>query len=230
MKKKCLIAIGLIAVLALSACGNTSGQLQEGNKDNTSSNDVTANTDNLPGTQKDSTNSVTEDFLKTITAETAEAKGACGNDLTWYYKDNVLVIKGTGAMPNYRYDTAPWCNYEDGELVDKINWVIIDEGITSIGGHAFYELHVVSKIALPNTMERIEDEAFYYCEAMLEKLTIPASVTYIGDIVRVKELTFLGDAPEGSQHIVGDADKVYYSGNGFETSIEKHPNIEWIKQ
>lgn len=235
MKKKCLIAIGLIAVLALSACGASPSQTPSDNNDNTKT-DVTVSTgvDN----SRNSDSNPTEDFLKTITAETAEAKGTCGTDLTWYYKDNVLVIKGTGAMTDYSGMSvhAPWNDYEDGKLVDKISWVIIDEGVTSIGAFALDDMKVVSKIELPNTMERIEERAFGNSNGKLEKLTIPASVTYIGDggELEIKELTFLGDAPEGADWLIHRADKIYYSGNGFDEIIAKvmktYPNKEWIKQ
>jgi len=204
MKKQCLIAIGLIAVLALSACGNTSGQLQEGKKDDTSSNNVKANTDNLSGTQEDSTNSVTEDFLKTITAETAEAKGVCGNDLTWYYQDNVLVIKGTGEMSDFSGDDVPWydCSKETG-------WIIIDEGVTRIGENAFSGCsNSLSKVVFPSTLESIGEDAFSGCE-QLQDVIIPSSVTDIGNrafsYLDEDDITFLGDIPGSIDSILGRA-------------------------
>jgi len=249
MKKKCLIVISLIAVLALSACGNTSGQLQEGNKDNTSSNDVTANTDNLPGTQDDSTNSVTEDFLKTITAETAEAKGVCGPDLTWYYKDDVLVIKGTGEMsPCRATKDTPWGilatdQFNDSEgksLYNRISWVIIDEGVTSVGEGAFRECNMLSKVKLPSTLERIEDDAFYSCDNLTE-IIIPSSVIYVGSEIfgdgrenTLESVTFLGNAPENADEIIWatrpEDVTIYYSSSTFDEYINEYPNINWVKQ
>ncbi len=220
MKKQGLFALVLSLMLALSACGtpssNTPSKSDSGDKSSISI------PDNTPS--KDSSNSksnVTADFLKTITAETAEAKGVCGADLTWYYQDGVLVIKGTGEMTNfyYSYDETnmPWVDYQD-----KIGWVIIQEGVTSIGAYSFAKCVALTKIELPETIETIGSGAFERCNRLpniklpdsltyigektfnlctkFEDIVIPKSVTYIGEgafwDTTLKSLTFLGDAPE----------------------------------
>lgn len=64
-----------------------------------------------------------ENLMKT-TVESPETSGVCGADLTWYYQNGVLVIKGTGAMTEYSSgEDMPWY-----DLREKIGWVIIDEG------------------------------------------------------------------------------------------------------
>jgi len=234
MKKEILIALSLSLVLVLSACGAPSGGTPSDSgtqntpsaavPDNTPANDAPASGDH-----------VTDDFLKTITVETAEAKGVCGPDVTWYYQDNVLVIKGTGEMSDYMEFTvsSPWKEDSETGLYKQIHWVIIQEGVTSIGNYAFQNCNVLSKIELPNTIEKIGQGAFIDCP--FEKITIPASVTYIENCSakHLKEITFLGDAPEGTERFIEgaeDAEKIYYSGNGFDELTEKYPDIEWIKQ
>lgn len=252
MKKKLsLIVLAVAFVMILSAC--SSSNKAPSNSDNSISNDTEVINTNIdkPEEKEVGTSNSTEDFLKTITAETAEAKGVCGPDLTWYYKDNVLVIKGTGKMADYTglSPNTAWGQDSGTELYKKINWVVIQEGVTSIGDRAFEGCELLSKIELPSTLERIGEFAIDD-NCQLEKITIPASVTYIGSFGNrnLKEVTFLGDAPEGADMLIyPTTEKVYYSGTGFDEIIEekstkqvKRPGsdeitiepsgIEWIKQ
>lgn len=126
-----------------------------------------------------------EEFLRTITEETATAKGVCGADLTWYYKEGVLVIKGTGDMTHYYVDAyeyyyAPWVTYNDGEIKNEISQVIVDDGVTSVGSLAFYGLDLLSKVVLPDSLEKIEEGAFFYCGS-LTSVDFPDSLEVIGD-------------------------------------------------
>ena len=79
MRRIKLITIFMILLIVLSACSTI-------NVDNKVNSEYTDNSAKQ-GSDMDR-------LLETITAETAEYKGVCGVDLTWYYKDNVLVIKG----------------------------------------------------------------------------------------------------------------------------------------
>lgn len=166
MKKFTALLLAFILVIGLTACGSGTGT---GN--GTGSGDTSTG-----GISKSS-----QEFIDALNAENAEEKGVCGADLTWYYKDNVLVIKGTGPMNDYdgywlNDSDAPW--YDKG-LKDKIHWLIIEEGVTSIGNGAFYEIGSLSKVELPSTIETIGDGA---CKATssLKSIDIPSSVTEIG--------------------------------------------------
>lgn len=124
-----------------------------------------------------------KEFLKTITPETATASGECGDYLNWYYKDGVLVIKGTGTMTNYYSDAfedsyAPWVTYNDGEIKDEISLVIIGDGATSVGDLAFYGLDFLSKAVLPDTLEIIGEGAFFGCEKLIS-VNFPESLKTI---------------------------------------------------
>lgn len=236
MKKQLLIASLLILTLSLSACGT-----QPSNSDTSSPNngDTSSKTVESSGT---ATSNSTDEFLKTITAETAEAKGVCGADLTWYYKDNVLVIKGTGDMTDWGSGSlgstaSPWKIYNDGEIEDKISWVIIDEGCNSVGENAFFELSTLSKVYLPDTIKVIREDAFGH-DNNLKELTIPASVEEIENgtfyLLDTITLTFLGDAPGGLGVDVNyggsDTITINYSGSGFEPYIEELTQVKWVKQ
>ena len=189
MKKK-LLSLLIITTLSIgiTACGKSTEsssdktvaeleaqiedlqkQLEEAKQGNS--------TDGLDNTES-SSDSETQGIIK-YTEENAEYQGVCGADAKWYYKDNVLVIKGTGDIID------PTWNYEEKDAL-SINWLIIDEGITSICGDAFYNYYdnnnnctdKLSKVILPQTLESISSGAFYNCTS-LKTIEIPSGVTKI---------------------------------------------------
>lgn len=199
MKKQGLLALALM--LVLSACGTPSGSTSSG--DNTSSDkpNVTAPESSTPAekTPLTSGNSATDDLLKTITADTAEAQGICGANLNWYYKDNVLVIKGTGAITEYdNFADVPWNDYRD-----QINRVIIDEGCTELSNELFSGYNVLSSVFLPDSLTNMGAYVFAECRELvsvqlgngiastgkstfescekLETIKLPGSLSAIGD-------------------------------------------------
>lgn len=202
MKKLTVILMALaLAMAVLTSCaGNTGNDLSAGDggvdvtadepvKTAPSVSETEVNTTELVKTTQSS--SVTEadiesdDYVDAINAETATASGECGDDLKWYYKDGVLVIKGTGKMTDYYSDAfedyyAPWVTYNDGEIKGEISWVILGDGVTSVGSLAFYGLDFLSKAELPDTLERIGEGAFYNCGS-LTSIDFPESLKEIGE-------------------------------------------------
>lgn len=59
--------------------------------------------------------------------------GKCGENVTYSFDEStgVLTISGTGDMNQWLEDVSPWY----GET--RIKTLIIDEGVTSVGGGAF---------------------------------------------------------------------------------------------
>lgn len=231
MKKIQALILSAVLILSLTACG---GQADTKANGNSADADVNINSNS------------TEEFLKTITPETAEAKGVCGADLTWYYQDNVLVIKGTGPMNDYTkgswHTLAPWGEDTTNELYDKIHWVVFEDGATTIGEYAFYGLDNLDKVTLPNSLISINRSAFDNCDN-LKEMTFPASLESIdydafcdgayGE--HFDTITFLGDAPEGAREAIDAVNRggtVYYIGTGFDEYIEweSYSDITWIKQ
>ena len=78
-------------------------------------------------------------------------------------------------MPNYSAGGAPW--YNDRK---KIKRVVIKDGVTNIGNHAFYYCTALTSVKIPNSVTSIGDRTFYECSS-LTSITIPNSVTSIGD-------------------------------------------------
>lgn len=77
-----------------------------------------------------------------------------------------LTIRGTGSMPDYslkNHMPAPWQG-----CMDKIRTVCIEEGISTIGTHAFEECSGLTKVSLPASMKRIRAYAFKHCTSLKE--------------------------------------------------------------
>ena len=106
--------------------------------------------------------------------------GKCGENVFWtFYEDTgLLVISGSGDMYNYTESlTNHFSNLWKG-FRDKIEEVVIEYGVTSIGDFVF-ACCSLKKITIPNTVKRIGDEAFIMC-ALLSEVKIPSSVESIG--------------------------------------------------
>ena len=106
----------------------------------------------------------------------ATFSGTCGENVTWELDTatRTLTIFGSGDMEDYGEGGAPWYEY---------SWctvnVVIEDGVTNIGAHAFYWCDNLTGITIPNSVTSIGDYAFY--RSGLTSITIPNSVTSIGD-------------------------------------------------
>lgn len=116
------------------------------------------------------------------------SSGNCGGDIyldevvTWVlYDDFELVISGNGPMQDYhithgRYSKtdSPFCSLG---ILDKVT---IESGVTDIGRGAFMNSSIRC-IELGDTIEEIDDYAFFNCHLYEKDIIIPNSVTRIGD-------------------------------------------------
>ena len=109
--------------------------------------------------------------LPVVSAAEVTDSGSCGENLTWTLNtDGLLTISGTGEMKDYI--NAPW-----NGLVDKINCVVIRNGVTSIGDGAFKGCTGLTSVTIPDSVTSIGDSAFFDCTG-LTSITIPDSVTW----------------------------------------------------
>ena len=106
----------------------------------------------------------------------ADDSGSCGSNVTYTYVESTgtLTISGTGAMTNYNSFNRPWYNYRS-----SIKKVVINNGVTSIGGEAFSDCEGLTSVTIPNSVTSIGKSAFNGCTG-LTSITIPNSVTSIG--------------------------------------------------
>ncbi len=101
--------------------------------------------------------------------------GTCGDNLTWKLDVNgTLTISGTGAMNHFNYGTAPWNDYQE-----NISSVVIENGVTTVGHHAFQSYPEINTVKFPGTLTSIGDYAFCDCDGIVE-IAIPSSVSNIG--------------------------------------------------
>ena len=130
----------------------------------------------------DNPRTITVDGNMSITAEFAQtASGTCGAagneaNVTWLvdFCDSTLTISGTGAMKDWVSPVTPWVSYRD-----RIKYLVIEDGVTTIGNYAFRGCTELISISIPNSVISIGDEAFSVCTG-LTSVTIPNSVTSIG--------------------------------------------------
>ena len=114
----------------------------------------------------------------TFSAYADIVEGTCGDNLTWTLNtDNrTLVISGTGEMDSFSYvSPVPWYDY-----LSYIKYVTVEDGVTSIGDHAFEYCSDLTSITLGSGVTSIGNSAFSYCYN-LTSITIPNSVTSIGE-------------------------------------------------
>ena len=86
-----------------------------------------------------------------------DCSAAGDGSVTWSYDADTttLTISGKGAMADYDdVDGAPWTN-------ETVTTLVLEEGITSIGNHAFHYLYdLTGDIFIPKSVTRIGDYAF----------------------------------------------------------------------
>lgn len=103
--------------------------------------------------------------------------GAEGDNLLWYLTPGgKLVIFGTGAMEDYYSHSIPWYSVKG-----SIKSVVIKDGVTSIGKHAFHNCSAIQTVSISDSVTLIDDYAFYNCDdSQLTSVNIPNGVTTIG--------------------------------------------------
>ena len=89
------------------------------------------------------------DFCGLTTAKWNEDKteaiieGKCGDncDYTVDIISGEMIISGSGTMTDFMENTQPWNSYRN-----SIKEVLIEEGITSVGSYAFYDMKNLEKM------------------------------------------------------------------------------------
>ncbi|MBR5975011.1 MAG: leucine-rich repeat domain-containing protein [Clostridiales bacterium] len=101
-------------------------------------------------------------------------EGETGNGITWVLNEGTLTIRGTGAMDSFTSPSVvPWA-------ADKANItaVVIEDGVTSIGQHAFEDCANLSSINIADSVTTIGYCAFKKCSS-LTSVALPAGITTI---------------------------------------------------
>lgn len=113
-------------------------------------------------------------------ANEESVSGTCGEDLMWILHDTgELVVSGTGSMDNFAFSDAPWIEFKE-----QIKRVTVNDGVTTIGAHAFRDYDIVSA-EISETVTSIEDYAFANCHNLVD-IVLPDGLKTIG------KCTFVG--------------------------------------
>lgn len=107
-------------------------------------------------------------------ADEESVSGTCGEDLMWILHDTgELVVSGTGSMDNFAFSDAPWIEFKE-----QIKRVTVNDGVTTIGAHAFRDYDIVSA-EISETVTSIEDYAFANCHNLVD-IVLPDGLKTIG--------------------------------------------------
>ena len=99
--------------------------------------------------------------------------GTCGDNLTWTLRDGVLTISGTGEMTDQSSESAPWYVYRS-----RFERVVIEDGVTSIGSYAFWNLDNLVDVSIAGSVTRVGEWSFSDCAGLTE-IEIPEGVVTI---------------------------------------------------
>ena len=144
-------------------------------------------------------------------ASALNVSGSCGENVTYTFDASKLLvtISGTGPMTDYSPEShSPFSDYA-GTI-----YVVIEDGVTSIGDYAFYGRDLRS-LEIADSVVRIGDYAAGNCD--LYRINIPKSVTYIGEHV-------FDVCPELAIITVDADNSVYDSRNNCNAIIETATN------
>jgi hypothetical protein len=120
-----------------------------------------------------------EDEKYEIVKQTSGITGSLSWTLT---EDNVIIISGNGAMPDYEYDSkkvvvnSPW--YGNRIVIESVE---MDSGITRIGNYAFAYCLGLRKITFPVNVTSIGNSAFVNCLSLTGDIALPDSVKTVGE-------------------------------------------------
>lgn len=94
--------------------------------------------------------------------------------VTWSLDGTGLLrISGSGSMVDVAESSRPWA-----EHIERINSIIVEEGVTGLSQYAFAYCTKLTSVQLPSSLTVIANAAFEGCTA-LESITIPSGVTHI---------------------------------------------------
>ncbi len=92
--------------------------------------------------------------------------GRCGENVYWNFDEDTCILTISGYGTIWDYDSKSRDNqspFSDSYFYDRVNEIIIENGITGIGSYAFYDLGTVKCITIPESVTYIGYEAFSWC-------------------------------------------------------------------
>jgi len=127
----------------------------------------------------------------------ADWTGTCGakatDNVTWAVTDTngdgtyeTITISGSGAMKNYSSSNQPWAAFKSG-----LTTVVIGDGVTSIGGNAFWQFTALTSVSIASSVTTIGNAAFSGCTNL-------ATINGASGVTNVGPSAFVGTAWENN--------------------------------
>lgn len=118
---------------------------------------------------------LTVSMMTSVSAEDVLQSGSWGT-LSWSLNETTgeLVISGTGEMDSLA-DSPVWLVHSG-----KIQTVVIEQGVTSIGNHAFKNCGNLTSVTIPDSVTRIGYLSFWNCTKLTE-ITIHDGCTDVNE-------------------------------------------------
>lgn len=147
-------------------------------------------------------------FSSVFSIKAEAVGGRCGWYLNWDFNPETgeLRIYGWGGMDDFFYEySVPWKSYRS-----QIKTVVIEEGVASIGEHAFYDCKCLTQIIIPDSVTRVGYSAFGKCSSL-------TMVAYLGSDEQYNNMFI----DTGNSYFVEKVASVLHYGDYGD-------NIEWF--
>ena len=130
--------------------------------------------------------------------------------ITWEFdtETGTLTFNGSGEIPDYYNDDEDYYIKQPWDEIEKnIKHLVINEGITVIGSHAFANCSSLESVAM-SSVTTIDDGAFSYAES-LESITMSNSIQIIEnsafhECVKLIYIYYLGTQEEWNNVSIGE--------------------------
>ena len=168
------------------------------------SEEITRETAVVMLSEKDEFNLFVEEYDISATEEDNVIATLYSSDRDYDYSTHYkIIISGTGNMKDFDKEAVPWEEY-CGDRDLNLKKVIIEDGVKNIGNNAFDLQYGLEKLELANTITKIGDRAFTYCD--ITELNLSDNIVSIGKdaFLSCSELSNLR-LPEGLKEISDSA-------------------------
>jgi len=142
-----------------------------------------------------------------------------------YYTDGLVRVSGNGEMENCY---PPWREYSRSASMADCNspWrdyavagLIIEDGVTHIGSHAFDGCYAMSYVAIPSSVTSIGGRAFHYCTSLrsiiIRNPNPPRIATMIGNASDVFEENYENIMEKACLYVPADNIDAYRAARGW---------------
>ena len=148
-----------------------------------------------------------------------------GENISWYLKDQVAVIKGQGEMER-TCDLGAGVKTAGGSS-DHVHKVIIEDGVTSVT--EFHSLEALTAVSLPDSVTEIGSKAFRdYPD--LKSVRLSRNLQVLGEEAFSKCTSLTAVELPASLTDIGDS--VFYSSSGgdsMEITIHEPTMTAWLE-